>query len=321
MFSISWYALAAGCALDFFIGDPHRLPHPIRWIGRLIALLEKRIRPLFPKSSGGQMAAGTFMAVCVLLVTGGACTAVRFAAWRAGLLAPADAVMVFYLLAARSLKTESMKVCTALESGDIEGARRAVSMIVGRDTERLMEDGIARAAVETVAENASDGAIAPLFYIFLGGPVLGFLYKAVNTMDSMVGYKNDAYLYFGRFAARLDDILNLLPSRLSALFMTAAAFLSGMDGRGAFRIFLRDRYNHKSPNSAQTEAACAGALGVRLAGPAWYFGVLNEKPYIGDDLRPVEPGDIRRANRLLFVSFGLAFAVFSAVRWCALAVL
>ena len=210
------------------------------------------------------------------------------------------AVMCYYLLAARSLRDESMKVCDSLRKGDIQEARRNVSMIVGRDTAGLDGEGIAKAAVETVAENTSDGVIAPLFYLFLGGPVLGWMYKAVNTMDSMVGYRNEKYLYFGRAAARLDDLANLIPARLSALLMIGASFLLGMDGKGAARIWLRDRRNHKSPNSAQTEAVCAGALGVRLAGPAWYFGRRFEKPFIGDEKRKVEWEDIKRANRLMY---------------------
>ena len=195
-------------------------------------------------------------------------------------------VMCWQILAAKSLKAESMKVYHALTAGDIKRARWAVSRIVGRDTEPLSEEGMIRAAVETVAENASDGVIAPLFYLLLGGPILGFLYKAVNTMDSMTGYRNQKYLYYGRVPARLDDLVNLVPARLTAVLLIGTAWiLPGFDGRGAWRIWLRDRYCHKSPNSAQTEAACAGALGVKLAGPAWYFGVLQEKPTIGEEKR------------------------------------
>ena len=201
-------------------------------------------------------------------------------------------------------KKESTKVYTALKKNDLLGARYAVSMIVGRDTNVLDEAGVARAAVETVAESTSDGVIAPMLYTALGGPVLGMIYKAVNTMDSMVGYKNDKYLYLGRAAAKLDDVLNFIPSRLCAWIMIFAAYLPSkgheFDGKNAKKIFLRDRFNHASPNSAQTESVCAGALRVRLAGDAWYFGKLVKKKYIGDDLRPVEPEDIRRANRLLY---------------------
>lgn len=212
--------------------------------------------------------------------------------------------MSYQMLAACSLRRESMKVCKALEADDIEAARTAVSMIVGRDTESLTEDGIAKAAVETVAENTSDGVIAPLFYLFLFGPVGAVAYKAVNTMDSMLGYKNDRYRYFGTCAAKMDDIVNLIPSRLSAWLMILAAGIFNLDMAGAVRIYLRDRKNHASPNSAQTESVCAGALGLQLAGNAYYFGTLCEKPTIGDAKRDICPRDIRLANRLMY---GTAF--------------
>ena len=208
--------------------------------------------------------------------------------------------MSYQMLAACSLRRESMKVCKALEAGDVEQARTAVSMIVGRDTASLTEEGIAKAAVETVAENTSDGVIAPLFYMFLFGPVGAWVYKAINTMDSMLGYKNDKYRYFGTCAARVDDVVNFIPARLSAWLMVGAAGILGMDMAGAARIHLRDRRNHASPNSAQTESACAGALGLQLAGNAYYFGKLYEKPTIGDAKRQIEPKDIRRANRLMY---------------------
>lgn len=193
-----------------------------------------------------------------------------------------------------------MKVYDRLKNGTIEEARYAVSMIVGRDTSELTEEGVTKAAVETVAENSSDGVIAPMLYMALGGAPLMFLYKGINTMDSMLGYKNDRYLYFGRCAAKLDDLANYIPARISGWLMVAAAFLTGMDGKNAAKIYKRDRRNHASPNSAQTEAAVAGALRVQLAGNAYYFGKLYEKPTIGDKLREVEPEDIRRANRLLY---------------------
>ena len=218
-----------------------------------------------------------------------------------------------WILAARSLKTESMKVYRRLKEKDLNGARYAVSMIVGRDTERLTAEGVTRAAVETVAENASDGVIAPLLFLLFFGPVGGFFYKAVNTMDSMVGYKNEKYLYFGRAAAKLDDLVNYIPARLTGLaFAAAACLIPGMSGKNAFKIWRRDRRNHKSPNSAQSESACAGALGVQLAGDAWYFGELYHKPTIGDALRPIEPEDIPRANRLMYVASVLTLVVCAA---------
>lgn len=213
-----------------------------------------------------------------------------------------ESVMTYQILAAKCLKVESMKVYHCLKSQDLDASRKAVSMIVGRDTQVLSEEGVAKAAIETVAENTSDGVIAPMLYTAIGGPVLGFLYKAVNTMDSMVGYKNDRYLYFGRAAAKLDDVVNYLPSRISAYLMIASAYLLGHDfsGKRALEIYRRDRRNHASPNSAQTEAVCAGALGIRLAGDASYFGKIVKKPFIGDAVRPVEYEDIRRANQLMY---------------------
>ena len=228
-----------------------------------------------------------------------------------------EMIMTYQILAAKCLKVESMKVYNCLKENDLIAARHAVSMIVGRDTGRLDETGVAKAAIETVAENTSDGVIAPMLYTALGGPVLGFFYKAVNTMDSMVGYKNDRYLYFGRTAAKLDDIVNYIPARISALLMVVSCFLCGkeFDGKRAWYIFKRDRYRHASPNSAQTEAVCAGALGIRLAGNASYFGKIVEKPYIGDAERAVETEDIKRANRLLYATAILCEAICLSVLW------
>lgn len=290
--------------MDCLLGDPHIPWHPICLIGNLITALEKRLRSILPKNRQGEFIGGILLAILVIVIsTGIPAVILIFAAkihpWLALAL---EAVMCYQLLAARSLKDESMKVYRALHNSDTEGARRAVSMIVGRDTQSLDDAGIARAAVETVAENASDGVIAPMLFMAIGGAPLGFFYKAVNTMDSMVGYKNERYLYFGRAAAKLDDVLNFIPSRMAGLLMILAAFITGMDGRGAYRIFKRDRKCHASPNSAQTEAACAGALGLRLAGDAWYFGKLYHKPYIGDDNRPIEDADIIRANRLMYAA-------------------
>lgn len=264
----------------------------------------------------GERRAGVGLACSTIAVTG---LAAGTLVWAADRIAPAvglavRVVLCYFLLAARDLRDESMAVYRELVKGDLPAARRAVSMIVGRDTESLSAAGVAKAAVETVAENASDGEIAPLFYLAIGGPVLGWMYKAVNTMDSMIGYKNDRYLHFGRFAAKLDDVVNFIPARISGLLIVAAAFLTGMDGPGAFRIFRRDRLKHASPNSAQTEAAAAGALGLELAGSASYFGKRVEKPTIGDARRAIEPEDIRRANRLMIAASVLALGLFLAAR-------
>lgn len=232
-----------------------------------------------------------------------------------------ESFMCYQILAVKSLKTESDKVYRALKEEGLEEGRQAVSMIVGRDTDSLDEEGVTKAAVETVAENTSDGVIAPLFYMMIGGAVLGFAYKAINTMDSMIGYKNEKYQYFGTAAARLDDAANYIPSRLSAWLMIAASCILGLDWRNAIHIYQRDRHNHKSPNAAQTESVMAGALDIRLAGNAWYFGKLYEKPGIGDALRPVEPEDIRRSHKLLYGTALLAAGVFVSVKIAILALL
>lgn len=311
-------ALIAGCILDWLMGDPYWLFHPVRFMGNMISALEARLRRLFPEHlllAGGVLAG--FMCLFWTLIP-----VLGFLGIYRGLLSfgiqrhwiyiclfVLESFFCGQLLAARSLQTESMKVCSALKEGDIEKARKAVSMIVGRDTAVLDRDGIARAAVETVAENTSDGVIAPFLFMALFGPAGGFFYKAVNTMDSMVGYKNETYLLFGRAAAKLDDAVNWLPARLSGMLLTAAAWLlPGMDGKNAWRIFKRDRFNHASPNSAQGEAACAGALHLRLAGDAWYFGTLYKKPYIGDDDRPIRPDDIKGVCSLMFGAQGLLMA-------------
>ena len=308
-------AVFLGFLLDLVLGDPETWPHPVRAIGGMIAGFE---RMLYPRRDIDQEKFwnGFMLAVAVPAVCGTAAwlllyEAYRFA-WQAGLFL--ETVMCWQILSVKSLKDASMKVCRSLEAGDLEEARHHVSMIVGRDTEKLDREGIVKAAVETVAENTSDGVTAPLFYLALGGPCAGWVYKAVSTMDSMIGYRNERYLFFGRAAARMDDVLNYLPSRISAVLMILSSYLCGFDGKGAARIWRRDRRNHKSPNSAQTESVCAGALGLRLAGPASYFGKIVEKPYIGDDVRRPEPADIRRANRLLYGTAVLSLILFLTVR-------
>ena len=295
-------ALAAGFLLDLIFGDPRWLYHPVCLIGNLISVLEKGIRKIFPKTNAGELAGGFVETLLVCLFSFGIPGAILYILYGhfplAGVIL--ETFWCYQLLATRSLRDESMKVHDRLINGTIEEARYAVSMIVGRDTQELTETGVTKAAVETVAENCSDGVIAPMIYMALGGAPLMFLYKGINTMDSMLGYKNDKYLYFGRCSAKLDDVANYLPARISGWLMVAASFVCGMDGKNAAKIYLRDRRNHASPNSAQTEAAMAGALDVQLAGNAYYFGKLYEKPTIGDPIRAVEPEDIRRSNRLMY---------------------
>ena len=311
-----FWAVLGGFLLDALFGDPAWLPHPVVLMGRCISALEKQLRTALPKTPRGELAGGAAVAAVLplgtLAVTGLAC-------WAAARLHPALGLALQMLwcgqaLAAKGLAQESRNVYKELAKGDLPAARRAVARIVGRDTQNLTAAGVTRAAVETVAENTSDGVIAPLLYMLLGGAPLALTYKAINTMDSMLGYKNEKYLYFGRCAAKLDDAANGLPSRLAALLWVAAAALTGNSARGAWRIWRRDRRRHASPNSAQTESACAGALGVQLAGPAYYFGEYYDKPTIGDPLREIEPRDILRANRMMYAESLLALVLGLAVR-------
>lgn len=312
MIYYSMAALGAGFILDLIIGDPRWLYHPVCLIGNLIAFLEKILRKIFPKTNKGELAAGIVEVILVCLFSGGIPYLILHflygvSVW-AGLVL--ETFWCYQLLATKSLKTESMKVYDRLKNGTLDEARYAVSMIVGRDTQSLTEEGVTKAAVETVAENSSDGIIAPMFYMAIGGAWLMFLYKGINTMDSMLGYKNDKYLYFGRCAAKLDDVANFIPARISGWLMVAVTVFVKMDTKNAAKIYRRDRRNHASPNSAQTEAAMAGALDVQLAGNAYYFGKLYEKPTIGDAIRPVEVEDIRRSNRLLYATAILGVVVF-----------
>lgn len=306
------FAFIAGFVLDLLIGDPHFIPHPVRLIGSLISFLDKGLNCdagyniSEKKLNLIKYKRGMLLAFTVIFATFAISVIIIVAAYSINLYAGviAEAVMTWQILATKCLRVESMRVYDALRTDGVDAGRRAVSMIVGRDTSVLDAAGVTRAAVETIAENTSDGVIAPMLYTAIGGPVLGFVYKAVNTMDSMLGYKNDKYMYFGRFAARLDDVVNFIPARISAYLMIAAAFIGGrqFDGKNAYRIFKRDRFNHASPNSAQTESVCAGALRVQLAGDAVYFGKLVKKKYIGDGLREIEYEDIKRANKLMYIT-------------------
>ena len=297
-------SILIGFLIDCLLGDPHGLPHPVVLIGKLISLLEKFFRRLLPKTVAGERAAGGL----IWIFTAGISFLVPWGILHlCGLVSPwltlaVQSIMCWQIIAPRSLRDESMKVYTALKTGTIADARRAVSMIVGRDTEQLDAPAVARAAVETVAENASDGVIAPLLFLALGGAPMGFFYKAVNTMDSMLGYVEPPYKNVGCIPAKLDDVFNFIPARLSALLMLCAGALCGMNVKNGWKIFRRDRYNHASPNSAQTESVCAGLLGLRLAGDASYHGVLHKKKYIGDALREITPEDIPASCKLMYVT-------------------
>ena len=308
--------ITLGFLLDQVLGDPHWLYHPVRLIGAYISFLEKGIRKIFGDGERALLAGGV---VLVLFATGTTAVVSGGILYACGRISPGlkflvSVILCSQLFAVRSLKDESMKVYRELKKDDLPAARYAVSMIVGRDTERLDMTGVTKAAVETVAENTSDGVAAPLFYMTLGGPVLGWIYKAVNTMDSMVGYKNDKYLYFGRCAAKLDDVVNYIPARISAWLMILASACERMNWKNAEKIYKRDRYCHASPNSAQTEAVMAGALEVQLAGDAVYFGKVVKKPTIGDDIRPVEAEDIKRANHLMYLTSFLGLVFFAGIR-------
>lgn len=300
-------AFVVGFFLDLWLGDPLCGFHIVVWMGKAVSLLERWIRKIFPRKARWELAGG---AILVLILCAGSFGAIRGALYLlyryfppAGFLA--ESFLCWQCLAMKCLKKESLRVYAC--RNELPSAQAAVGRIVGRDTDRLDMAGVFRACVETVAENSSDGVIAPMLYLALGGAPLGVLYKAINTMDSMLGYKNERYLFFGRAAAKLDDAVNFVPARLAALLALFSAWLLKLDGANAWRIFLRDRRCHASPNSAQTESVYAGALHIRLGGPASYFDREVDKPYLGDDDRPIEAEDILRADRLLYVSGFLCF--------------
>ena len=311
-------AALCGFAMDLLLGDPEWLTpvHPVVLMGKAIGTLERGLRALFPKTEKGEERAGLLLAAIMTAGTFALCKLILILLNDVfpPLAFALEAVWCWQALAVKNLRDEALRVQNALEHGGLDAARKAVSRIVGRDTAQLSAEGVARAAVETVAENFSDGVIAPLFYMLLGGAPLALCYKAVNTMDSMLGYKNARYFHFGRIPAKLDDAANFIPARLAALLLIAAAYLTGEDAASALRIWRRDRRKHESPNSAQCEAAMAGALGLRLCGPATYFGVRHDKPWIGDQRRGIVSSDIRRACRLEYAGAVLGLAVFGAVR-------
>ncbi len=302
--------LLIGFCIDILVGDPHGIPHPVVGMGKLIGFLERKLRDYLPKTPAAEKTAGTILWLIVVIISAGIPWIILLFCGKFSIYLRliAESIMYWQILAIRDLRDESMKVYHALNNKGLEAARQAVSMIVGRDTEKLDEMGIIRAAVETVAENTSDGIIAPMLFIVLGGAPAGFFYKAVNTMDSMLGYVDPPYTNFGRFSAKADDVCNYIPARLAALLMLAAGFFQKLDVKNGWKIFCRDRYKHTSPNSAQTEAVCAGLLDVQLAGDAWYHGVEHKKEFIGDPLREIEREDIPRVCRLEYLTAMLMLA-------------
>ena len=315
LWQMTLLSVLAGFLIDCVLGDPAWLPHPVVLIGKGISLSEKVLRRIFPQTDRGAFCAGLVMAILVPLLSAGVSFGILFGFY---LLSPwayfaASAIMCWQCFAARCLAKEATKVVEALETDGLEAGRRQIAMLVGRDTQTLSEEQVLKATVETVAENASDGVVAPMLFMVLFGAVGGFFYKAVNTMDSMVGYKNDRYLNFGRAAAKLDDAMNFVPSRLCALAMIAVAPLVKLDGKNAFRIWKRDKRKHASPNSAQTESVAAGALHVELAGPASYFGKLVQKPVLGDSDRTIKRADVGRTNALMYGASVLLLILFEAI--------
>lgn len=309
-------AVLVGFILDLIIGDPQGLPHPVRLFGRVISKGELFIRKLLPKTYRGEYIGGLLLAVSVMALAFIFPLGILYVAGKVHIYLKIliHSVFCYQILATKCLKTESMRVFFQLKKNDIPAARKYLSWIVGRDTQNLSIEGITKATVETIAENTSDGVIAPMIYIVIGGAPLGFLYKAINTMDSMIGYKNEKYFYFGKFAARLDDIVNFIPAIISAYIMLVSSFLTGLDYKNAFKIYKRDKRNHSSPNSAKTEAVCAGALNVQLAGDAYYFGKLVKKKTIGDSNRKIQISDILLANRLMYATAFVAAVLILGTR-------
>ena len=308
-------AIVVGFILDLIFGDPHSLPHPICLIGNLISFLERNLRKIFGFSNNGLLFGGGVLVLIVIST----CFALPYALlYLAGMVNPwlafaLETLMFYQIFATKCLRDESMKVYYALQKGDLDEARLMLSWIVGRDTKNLSEAEVTKGAVETIAENTADGIIAPMLYMFLGGAPLAFLYKGINTMDSMVGYKNEKYLYFGRCAAKLDDVANFIPARITGLLMIAAAYFLNLDVQGAWKTFWRDRYNHLSPNSAMTESVAAGALNIQLGGGHFYFGKWVHKDTIGDDIRPVKAEDIVATNNLLYMTAVLSLILFTLI--------
>lgn len=309
-------AIVCGFVLDILFGDPLWLPHPICLIGNLIGFLEKKLRKIAGEDSSNLLFAGLFLVIITLAFSFAVpyyilALAKTVSPW----LAFAIEVLMFYqIFAIKSLKDESEKVYDKLVHSTIEQARIQLSWIVGRDTAELSKEEVAKGTIETIAENTADGVIAPMFFMFIGGAPLAFLYKGINTMDSMVGYKNDKFLYFGRCAAKLDDVANFIPARISAILMIMATVALKYNYKNALKVFLRDRYKHLSPNSAQTESVVAGALGITLGGGHYYFGKFVQKEIMGDKINEVSFDDIKKTNKIMYVSASIGLLTFLIIK-------
>lgn len=300
----TFFAILIGFIIDCFLGDPQNPFHPIRLLGYLNNLFIKLYDKLNLKRNFSKFIYGMIMNIIIILIVFFVFLYIIRFLYKINFIIGFifEAIMCYFIIAPKCLFNESMKIYKALKSNDIQNARKYLSYIVGRDTKNLEQDKIIKATVETISENLSDGVIAPLFYLFLGGIPLGMVYKAINTLDSMVGYKNEKFMFFGKFSARLDDIANFIPARISAIVMIISSFILKLNFKNAIKIYLRDRYNHLSPNSAHTEAVCAGALSIQLGGSNFYNGVLVHKKTIGDELKKPEIKDIILANKIMYLS-------------------
>ena len=303
-------ALGIGFILDIIFGNPNFFLHPIRVMGGLISVTEKVIRRIFPKGKAGEVIGGTVMVLIVIAISGGIPFAILFYLYNWNIFAAvaAESIICYFMLATRSLGKEGSKIYSSLLNQDINRARKEVSMIVRRDTDSLDDTGITRATVESIAKNTCDGVVAPIIYMAIGGAVLGCVYKAINIMDSMVGYKNDKYLYFGKVAAKLNDIVNFIPSRIAARLMIVSSYILGFNGKNASYIYKRDSKKHAGSNSARTESVIAGALRIQLAGDAYYSGELHKKPFIGDAITNVTYDNIKQTSRIMYMT-----AIFTVV--------
>ncbi|WP_434798449.1 adenosylcobinamide-phosphate synthase CbiB [Terrisporobacter vanillatitrophus] len=306
-------SIYTGYALDLIIGDPYSLPHPVRFIGKLISFVEKQIRKITTSDKGLKVAGFILWFVVVGVTLGSTSIVLRLFQFNKVAYFLVNSILIYTTLATKCLKDESEKIYKVLKTGDLEKSRIQLSYIVGRDTTNLNEKEIVRATVETVAENTVDGIIAPLFYGFIGGAPLAMAYKAINTLDSTVGYKNDKYYYLGFASAKIDDIANYIPARLGVILLSLGSLFIGFNFKDALKIGIRDRKNHKSPNCAFSEGAVAGALGIQLGGTNVYFGQEVYKPTIGDKKREIEIEDIVRTNKIMYSSSIISIIIFTTL--------